>query len=74
MDPPRTGIAFSLAEFLAKEDVGENIFYLACDLQILLRDLKHIMSTGRYKIREVLPFDMFPRTKHIEVLVWLAKI
>jgi tRNA/tmRNA/rRNA uracil-C5-methylase (TrmA/RlmC/RlmD family) len=73
MDPPRTGIASSLAEFLAKEDVGENIFYLACDLQILLRDLKHILSTGRYRIREVLPFDMFPRTKHIEVLVHLQK-
>lgn len=73
MDPPRTGIASSLTEFLAKEDVGENIFYLACDLQILLRDLRHILSTGRYKIREVVPFDMFPRTKHIEVLTHLSR-
>jgi len=73
MDPPRQGIASSLAEFLAKEEVGENIFYLACDLQILLRDLRHVLSRGRYKIREVIPFDMFPRTKHIEVLVWLVK-
>lgn len=73
MDPPRTGIASSLAEFLAKENAGENIFYLACDLQILLRDLRHIMSTGRYKIREVVPFDMFPRTKHIEVLTHLQR-
>ncbi|MFH1209074.1 MAG: RsmD family RNA methyltransferase [Candidatus Omnitrophota bacterium] len=74
MDPPRQGIASSLADFLAKEDVGENILYLACDLQILLRDLKQILERGRYKIREVIPFDMFPRTKHIEVLVWLSKI
>jgi len=74
MDPPRQGIASSLADFLAKEDVGENIFYLACDLQILLRDLKQILAAGRYKVREVTPFDMFPRTKHIEVLVWLAKV
>lgn len=73
MDPPRQGIASSLAEFLAKTEVGENIFYLACDLQILLRDLRHIRSTGRYKIREVIPFDMFPRTKHIEVLTHLQK-
>jgi tRNA/tmRNA/rRNA uracil-C5-methylase (TrmA/RlmC/RlmD family) len=73
MDPPRQGIASSLADFLAKEDVGENIFYLACDLQILLRDLKQILATGRYKIREVIPFDMFPRTKHIEVLTHLQK-
>ena len=74
MDPPRTGIASSLADFLAKEDAAENIFYLACDLQILLRDLRLILSTGRYKILEITPFDMFPRTKHIEVLVWLAKL
>ena len=74
MDPPRQGIASSLADFLAKEDVGENIFYLACDLQILLRDLKQILAAGRYKIREVTPFDMFPRTKHIEVLTHLQKI
>ena len=74
MDPPRMGIASSLAEFLSKEDVGANIFYLACDLQILLRDLKHILSAGRYKIREVIPFDMFPRTKHIEVLTHLQRI
>lgn len=74
MDPPRQGIASSLADFLAKEDAGENIFYLACDLQILLRDLRQILASGRYKIREVTPFDMFPRTKHIEVLVWLAKL
>jgi len=74
MDPPRQGIASSLADFLAKENVGENILYLSCDLQILLRDLKQILATGRYKVREVIPFDMFPRTKHIEVLVWLARI
>ncbi len=73
MDPPRQGIASSLADFLAKEDVGENILYLACDLQILLRDLKQILAAGRYKIREVTPFDMFPRTKHIEVLVHLQR-
>jgi 23S rRNA (uracil1939-C5)-methyltransferase len=74
MDPPRTGIASSLADFLAREDAGENIFYLACDLQILLRDLRHILASGRYKVREVTPFDMFARTKHIEVLVWLTKL
>lgn len=73
MDPPRQGIASSLADFLAKEEAGENILYLACDLQILLRDLKQILATNRYKVREVVPFDMFPRTKHIEVLAWLAK-
>ena len=74
MDPPRQGIASSLANFLAKEETAENIVYLACDLQILLRDLRLILATHRYKIREVIPFDMFPRTKHIEVLTHLQRI
>ncbi len=73
LDPPRLGIASSLAELFAKEDVAENLVYLACDLQILIRDLKMILASGRYKIKEVVPFDMFPRTKHIEILAWLVK-
>ena len=73
MDPPRQGIASSLADFLAKEDAGENLLYLSCDLQILLRDLRQILAAGRYKILEVVPFDMFPRTKHIEILAHLQR-
>ncbi len=74
MDPPRMGIASSLANFLAKENVGEDVFYLACDLQILLRDLRMILAQGHYRIAEVTPFDMFPRTKHIEILTHLKRI
>ncbi|HOW87036.1 MAG TPA: TRAM domain-containing protein [Candidatus Omnitrophota bacterium] len=73
LDPPRQGIASSLAEFFSKENVAENIVYLACDLQILIRDLKTILAGGGYTIRDIIPFDMFPRTKHIEVLVWLTR-
>ena len=70
----RQGIASSLADLFAKETIADNVFYLACDLQILLRDLRHILAPGRYKIREVIPFDMFPRTKHIEVLTRLQRM
>ncbi len=73
MDPPRLGIASSLANFLAKEESCGNLFYLACDLQILIRDLRLILSQGKWQIARVAPFDMFPRTKHIEVLVELKK-
>lgn len=73
MDPPRLGIASSLATFLGKESVAENIIYLSCDLQILLRDLKQILANKHYEIQSVVPFDMFPRTKHIEILTWLKQ-
>ena len=74
LDPPRQGIASSLANLLAKETGAANMIFLACDLQILLRDLRMILTAGRYRIRAVVPFDMFPRTKHIELLVWLQEI
>lgn len=74
LDPPRQGIASSLANLLAKEADATDIIFLACDLQILLRDLRLILAPGHYRVRTVVPFDMFPRTKHIELLVWLQKI
>jgi tRNA/tmRNA/rRNA uracil-C5-methylase (TrmA/RlmC/RlmD family) len=73
MDPPRQGIAGSLADVLAKENTCETLIYLACDLAILLRDLKIVLSNDRYTIQSVAPFDMFPRTKHIETAVLLTR-
>jgi tRNA/tmRNA/rRNA uracil-C5-methylase (TrmA/RlmC/RlmD family) len=74
LDPPRQGIDPQLSRLLAHEQGIDNIIYLACDLQILIRDLKILLSNGRYEIKAVIPFDMFPRTKHIEVLVRLARL
>ncbi|MBU9889059.1 MAG: RsmD family RNA methyltransferase [Candidatus Omnitrophica bacterium] len=73
LDPPRQGIASSLASLLSKATDATDIIFLACDLQILLRDLRLILAGGRLRVRTVIPFDMFPRTKHIELLVWLQK-
>lgn len=73
MDPPRQGIDPGLAEFLSTGATAENIVYLACDPAMLVRDLKIMLSGGRWAIRRVAPFDMFPRTKHIETLVWLER-
>lgn len=73
LDPPRLGLDASLARFLSHGENLGDILYLACDLQILIRDLRVLLSQGRYAIKSVIPFDMFPRTKHIEVLVRLKK-
>jgi 23S rRNA (uracil1939-C5)-methyltransferase len=73
LDPPRSGVTAGLAEFFSKTDKITHLVYLACDLQILIRDLRTLLSTGRYRIKSIVPFDMFPRTKHIEVLAWLTR-
>ena len=73
LDPPRQGIEPSLAAYFSSEGVPENLIYLSCDPLTLVRDLKIILSKGCYELEAVAPFDMFPRTKHIETAVLLKK-
>lgn len=68
MDPPRQGLDAGFARYLAERCHASSMIYLSCDPAILARDLKTILSGGRYKVAEVAPFDMFPRTAHVEVL------
>lgn len=69
LDPPRIGMTERFSGFLAKEKSIDAMVYLSCHLGTLTRDLGIILKNGNYKITEVIPFDMFPRTKHIEIAV-----
>ncbi len=71
LDPPRTGLEDPLADFLSNYEGADQIAYLSCHLGSMTRDLQAILAAGRFKVSEVIPFDMFPRTKHIEVLTLL---
>lgn len=71
LDPPRQGLEKSLASALAHSE-AERIIYISCDLPSLARDLAFILSAGRYQVEQIVPFDMFPRTKHIEAAVLLT--
>ena len=72
LDPPRQGMHKTLADFFAAADPPKALFYLSCDLGTLVRDLGIIVRGGKLRIENVVPFDMFPRTKHIETLVSLV--
>lgn len=72
LDPPRQGLEPSLARFLA-DAAADAIVYLSCDLASLGRDLKVILASGRYEMAQIRPFDMFPRTRHIEVAAFLTR-
>lgn len=73
MDPPRQGIDASFAALLSRVN-AETIAYLSCDIATLARDLKILTNAGHFKVDQVVPFDMFPRTKHIEAMVLLKNI
>ncbi len=71
VDPPRKGLAESAAQYLAKSGL-KNLFYLSCNPMTLIRDLKYFLQEN-WELETIIPFDFFPRTVHLEVLVKLRK-
>ncbi len=74
LDPPRTGTANIITDTLGSTRGLAGIAYLSCHLGTLTRDLQSLLAPGKYTVASVMPFDMFPRTKHIEILTFLEPI
>lgn len=71
LDPPRKGITKELAEKIAESNI-KRIVYISCSPDTLARDVKWFTELG-YTCGDVTPFDMFPRTGHIENVVCLTR-
>ena len=70
VDPPRAGLDKSVIEDIKK--INPNmLIYLSCDPITLARDLK--LLSDLYDVEELIPYDMFPNTHHVETLVKLIK-
>ncbi|VEU74661.1 Hypothetical RNA methyltransferase [Mycoplasmopsis citelli] len=72
IDPPRAGLDIKVINWIVKKNISE-VIYLSCDPRTLTRDLKEFIVNG-YEINQIIPFDMFPNTHHIETLVFLKNI
>lgn len=46
--------------------------YVSCNPEALASDLASIVGHG-YKVRKLLPVDMFPHTPHIETIAVLSR-
>ena len=66
LDPPRKGCEDGVLAPLAASAVP-TILYVSCNPATLARDAAILASSG-YSLRSVQPFDMFPRTGHVEAL------
>lgn len=88
LDPPRKGCDIKVLDSIVKSNV-DRIVYVSCMPQTLARDVGLIIGSltvenneivrlkeykERYKIEKVIPFEMFPNTKHVETLCVLKKI
>jgi 23S rRNA (uracil1939-C5)-methyltransferase len=71
-DPPRAG----MHPKALKRMIGllpEKILYISCNPSTFARDAKEIVSAG-YELPEVQPVDMFPHTRHIELVAVFKKV
>ncbi|GBR76767.1 23S rRNA (uracil(1939)-C(5))-methyltransferase RlmD [Candidatus Termititenax persephonae] len=68
VDPPRRGLDPELISKILQIK-PEKIIYLSCNPASLARDLK-LLSVD-YQVREIIPYDFFPQTTHVETLVLL---
>ena len=70
VDPPRAGLDKRVIEDIKK--INPNmLIYLSCDPITLARDLK--LLSDLYNVEELIPYDMFPNTHHVETLIKLIK-
>ena len=71
VDPPRKGCAPSLIEYIGKIQPSR-VVYISCSPDTLARDCVEFGKYG-YTFDEVRPFNMFPRTGHVESVVCLRR-
>ena len=70
VDPPRKGLSDDVIN--AVLDIApEKLLYISCDPDTLARDLKKLLSV--YKADTAYPFNMFPKTGHVETVVLMTK-
>lgn len=69
VDPPRKGLSSSFIDSLLKRK-PKKIIYISCNPSTLARDLAILKD--KYNIEAIEPFDMFPRTYHVETICALS--
>ena len=70
IDPPRKGLSPEALEKLKTAKALQRLVYISCHPDSLIRDLAGFLEAG-WRIDFVRPFDFFPRTRHLEVMVRL---
>lgn len=71
LDPPRKGSDEKTLDIIINMQ-PERIVYVSCNPATLARDLKYLCANSDYKIKMVVPVDMFPHTVHVESVALLA--
>lgn len=70
LDPPRAGLSQAMIDSIMNHEV-RSVIYLSCNPATLARDLS--MLQLKFSIQSVDVYNFFPKTPHIETLVYLTK-
>lgn len=71
LDPPRKGCDEATLTSCAAMS-PERIVMISCNPATAARDCKRLSELG-YSVRRVRPFDLFPRTSHVECVVLMTR-
>lgn len=71
MDPPRAGVGVKALEKIVGYGV-QNILYISCNPKTFVIDYESLNASG-YKITRVEGVDLYPHTKHCEIVALLEK-
>lgn len=71
VDPPRKGLTPELIDTIVQMS-PERVVYVSCDPATLARDLKQFTEQN-YSVKEITPFDLFPRTSHVESVCLMSR-
>lgn len=71
IDPPRQGVQAKAIEKIIQAR-PEKIIYISCNPRTQVQDIL-LFQKGGYRMEKAQAFDQFPRTKHLETVVLLAR-
>jgi 23S rRNA (uracil1939-C5)-methyltransferase len=71
VDPPRAGLSKKSRAILVESGAGA-IIYVSCNAASLKEDLREL--TASYKVEKMVPVDMFPHTRHLEIVTVLKRV
>ncbi len=71
IDPPRKGCSKDFLDQLFAFS-PDTVIYVSCNPATQMRDLKLFLKSG-FQLKRVMPFDLFPQTKHLECVMTLSR-
>ena len=72
VDPPRKGCDPDVLETIVRLS-PERVVMVSCNPSTAARDCRLLQEQG-YRVVKYRPFDLFPRTKHVECVVLMSKV